>query len=199
MTTKANMNGQARKSLADQIDRLDAMLDGLSEGLNEAVATAVQEAVGAAVQHAVQVVLREVLTNPDMLARLGGAALPVAAPASAASAARSPKTSWKQRWAAMCKSLTALQTAARQECVRRVRQARAWTAGAWMQVRLLGRIKHQLLIALSVGAAVGVGAYCAGPWLAATAGGAAGFCTTLAVQAGLALKRLWMQAASSLG
>jgi hypothetical protein len=26
MTTKANMNGQARKSLAEQIDRLDAML-----------------------------------------------------------------------------------------------------------------------------------------------------------------------------
>jgi AcrR family transcriptional regulator len=191
MTTKANMNGQARKSLADQIDRLDAMLDGLSEGLNEAVATAVQEAVGAAVQHAVQAVLREVLTNPEMLARLGGAALPVAAPASAASAARSPKTSWKQRRALVCKSVTALQTAARQEGGRRVRQARAWTAGAWMQVRLLGRIKYQLLIALSVGA------YCAGPWLAATAGGVAGFCTTLAVQAGMALKRLWTQAATS--
>ena len=29
MTTKLNTNGQARKSLSDQIDRLDMMLDGL--------------------------------------------------------------------------------------------------------------------------------------------------------------------------
>ena len=55
-------NGRQRKSLADQIERLDSILDGLSDGLNEAVATAVREAVRA--------VLAEVLTNPELLARL---------------------------------------------------------------------------------------------------------------------------------
>ena len=35
MTTKTITNGQARKSLAEQLDRLDTMLDGLSDGLND--------------------------------------------------------------------------------------------------------------------------------------------------------------------
>jgi hypothetical protein len=35
MTAKTNANAQVRKTLADQIDRLDAMLDGLADGLND--------------------------------------------------------------------------------------------------------------------------------------------------------------------
>ena len=50
-------NGRQRKSLAEQIDRLDSVLDGLADGLNEAVATAVKETVHA--------VLSEVLSNPE--------------------------------------------------------------------------------------------------------------------------------------
>ena len=42
--TSATRNGTIRKSLADQIDRLDNTLDGLSSNLNEAVASAVKEA-----------------------------------------------------------------------------------------------------------------------------------------------------------
>ena len=71
MSTKTTTNGQARKSLAEQIDRLDAVLDGLADGLNGAVAAAVKEAVGVAVQQAVQAVVREALANPELLARLG--------------------------------------------------------------------------------------------------------------------------------
>src|SRR6202011_2166360 len=96
MTTKVNTNGQARKSLAEQIDRLDAMLDGLADGLNDAVAAAVKEAVGVAVQQAVQTVVREMLTSPELLARLG-ATPPVAATA-APPAPKAAKVSWKQRW-----------------------------------------------------------------------------------------------------
>ena len=50
MTTKVNTNGQARKSLSEQLDRLDAVLDGLADGINDTVVMAVKEAVGAAVQ-----------------------------------------------------------------------------------------------------------------------------------------------------
>jgi hypothetical protein len=39
-TTKTNANGQERKTLASQIDRLDSILDGLSEALSESVSTA---------------------------------------------------------------------------------------------------------------------------------------------------------------
>jgi hypothetical protein len=65
-TTKTYANGQERKTLASQIDRLDTILDGLSEALSESVATAVQEAVSLAVKEAVQTVLTEVLTNPEL-------------------------------------------------------------------------------------------------------------------------------------
>ena len=73
--------------LAEQIDRLDAVLDGLAEGINDTVVSAVKEAVGAAVQ----AVLREVLSSPELLARLA-----VAVPK-----AEKPKGSWKNRWAAV--------------------------------------------------------------------------------------------------
>jgi hypothetical protein len=69
-TTKSHANGQERKTLASQIDRLDRILDGLSEALSESVSTAVQEAVSLAVKEAVQTVLTEVLTNPVLRDRL---------------------------------------------------------------------------------------------------------------------------------
>jgi hypothetical protein len=69
-STKSNVNGQERKTLASQIDRLDTILDGLSEALSESVATAVQEAVSLAVKEAVHTVLTEVLTNAELRDRL---------------------------------------------------------------------------------------------------------------------------------
>jgi hypothetical protein len=72
MNPTTNANGQ-RKSLASQIDRLDALLDGLADGLTDAVAQAVKGAVALAVKEAVQAVLTEVLTNPAVLAKLQAA------------------------------------------------------------------------------------------------------------------------------
>jgi hypothetical protein len=74
--TTTNADGRARKSLAEQIDRLDAILDGLSEALGGAVTAAVTEAVGVAVKEAVQGVLAEVLTNPALQEKLRGMAGP---------------------------------------------------------------------------------------------------------------------------
>jgi hypothetical protein len=73
-------NGKARKSLAEQIDRLDSILTGLSEALEGAVADAVQRAVGVAVERAVQGVLAELVTNPAVAELLRGTA-PLAGPA----------------------------------------------------------------------------------------------------------------------
>ena len=69
-TTKSHVNGQERKTLASQIDRLDTILDGLSEALSESVSTAVQEAVSLAVKEAVHTVLTEILTNAELRDRL---------------------------------------------------------------------------------------------------------------------------------
>src|SRR3954471_13554838 len=76
MTTKTNANGQERKTLASQLDRLDPILDALGVGLNEAVARAVRDGVGTAVTAAVQAAVVEVLTNPELLERLRPATQP---------------------------------------------------------------------------------------------------------------------------
>ena len=80
MSKTLETNGQTRKTLASQLDRLDRILDGLSEGLDQAVAQAVREAVGLAVREAVQAVLTELLNNPALREQLQKAVPPEAPP-----------------------------------------------------------------------------------------------------------------------
>src|SRR5438093_5686165 len=101
--TSTSLNGAARaagaprKSLAQQLDRMDQMLDGLSDGLSAAVVDAVKDAVGQTVQAA----LREVLTHPGVVARLAPAT-PSAAHPAIASPAPARRLSWAGRvWAAI--------------------------------------------------------------------------------------------------
>ncbi len=61
-TPRTTSNGQPRKTLASQLDRLDGILDGLDAALSGAV----QDAVEQAVKQAVQAVLTEVLTNREL-------------------------------------------------------------------------------------------------------------------------------------
>ena len=57
----------ARKSLADQIDRLDGILDGLADALNESVADAVKDVIAQVVRDAVETAVKEVLSSPELL------------------------------------------------------------------------------------------------------------------------------------
>src|SRR5262249_53308881 len=74
--TTTTTNGQVRKTLASQLDRLDSILDGLSDALNGAVASAVEgaveravkQAVGEAVRETLQAVIAEGVSNPDLVA-----------------------------------------------------------------------------------------------------------------------------------
>src|SRR6187397_1410588 len=70
MTGTMVNNGRARKTLADQIDRLDGILDGLADALNTAVAEAVRQGVEVAVKAA----LAEMLAHPELRRRLTGPA-----------------------------------------------------------------------------------------------------------------------------
>ncbi len=69
-TTRTASNGQPRKTLSSQLDRLDGILDGLDSALTGAV----QDAVEQAVKQAVQAVLTEVLTNRELQRHLQQAA-----------------------------------------------------------------------------------------------------------------------------
>jgi hypothetical protein len=90
-------NGRQRKSLAEQIDRLDAILDGLSDALQGAVAQAVQEAVGLAVKEAVRAVLTEILTNPQVQEKLRGPVGPPPPPAAGPKPAATPGSRLRER------------------------------------------------------------------------------------------------------
>jgi hypothetical protein len=197
--TISSSNGQqVRKTLASQLDRLDAILDSLSDGLNQAVASAVEQAVEAAVREGVRQGVRgalsEILSDPEVLAAIRATAAAQAADAQPAAAAppapsRGPGLlgrAWNRVKAAAHRAGSPLGAAAR-----RVRQAAA-TACGWLC--LLKPFRGRILLALSVGAAAGVGAYFAGPYVAAGAGWLAGVLSTVAVQAGIALRRLTAQA-----
>jgi hypothetical protein len=61
-TTRPESNGKARRSLADQIDRLASILDGLDHALSGAVRDAVERGV----RQAVQSVMAEALANREL-------------------------------------------------------------------------------------------------------------------------------------
>jgi hypothetical protein len=207
MTT---INGRAqRKTLASQLDRLDGILDALSQGLQEAVAGVVQQAVSQAVGDAV----RAVLTDPELLRRLAATTAPVADPAPQATPVpqQAPTSTVKRSrlgaaWLGACAALGAGWHWAGRVAGR----VRAWSgvrlratvealsgplgcAWRWLAgvAELAWLARRSLLLATAVGLVLGVTVYLAGPWAAAAAGWLAGFVTTAAVQAGLALRRLF--------
>lgn len=187
MTMTNTPNGRAtRKSLAEQIDRLDQILDCLADGLNEAVATAVREAVGIAAQQAVQTVFTEILTNPAVLAKLQG--LQAVAIAQPTNEVRKPTL--RERIRRIQSWIGDRLRDLGQVCsvVSQYLYQRSVSLGNRLQV--LRQFKGPLLIALGVGVLMGVTAYFAGPWLRGVASGLGGFTTTLAVKAGVLLRRM---------
>jgi hypothetical protein len=197
-TTTTTTNSHPRKTLASQIDRLDSLLDGLSENLNQAVADAVQgavelavrQAVGQAVREAVQAVLTEVLSNADLLAAVRGL-LPVPPPPDPAP---DPPERPKGGFRRVCDSIRAGLAVAGTACAAvagKVAGVKAVARSGW---HFLKQSRGRLLAACGVGVAAGALTYLAGPWLAVVASSAAGFVTTLAVQAANGLRRLFCPA-----
>jgi hypothetical protein len=176
-TTTTNTDGRSRKSLAEQIDRLDAILDGLSEALVGAVAAAVQEAAGRAVREAVQAVLAEALTTPALRER----ALHV--DSQPAPRADSPSVSRP-----LARLATWLGARAR-SCVRACTAGLDWVRDTAVRLSLLAgsRLRAALLAAGAVTAGV---AHFARARLARMIGRLSGWATGLAAMFGPALRRL---------
>jgi hypothetical protein len=176
-TTTTNADGRTRKSLAEQIDRLDAILDGLSDALTEAVAAAVSEAAGRAVQEAVQAVLAEVLSNPALRERALAAESPPAPQADSPSVPRP-----------LARLATWLGARAR-SCAQTCLAGLYWACDTAVRVSLLAgsRLRAALLAARAVTA--GVAKFTRGQ-LAAVAGRLSAWATGLAAAAGSALRWL---------
>jgi hypothetical protein len=187
-------NSKVRKSLSEQIDRLDTILDGLAEALNGAVADAVTQAVGLAVKEAVQTVLTEILSNPDLRAQLQGSA--VASLATGTDPAiRSTATSLVDRVAQNTAHLanwcTARLHALAQLGRRAALQVGRLAADLSARVRGLRHFVRPLAAALFLGIATGIAAYCVGPWLAGVVGGAGGLSLRLALRVRRLLWQVW--------
>jgi hypothetical protein len=187
-------NSKVRKSLSEQIDRLDKILDGLAEALNGAVADAVTQAVSLAVKEAVQTVLTEVLSNPDLRAQLQGSAV---APIAAGNdpAIRSTATSLVDRVAQNAAHLanwcTARLHALAQLGRRAVQQVGRVATDLLARVRGLRLFARPLAAALLLGVATGIAAYCAGPWIAGVVGGAGSLSLRLALRVRRLLWQVW--------
>jgi hypothetical protein len=185
-------NSKVRKSLSEQIDRLDKILDGLAEALNGAVADAVTQAVSLAVKETVQSVLTEVLSNPDLRARLqGSAATPANTPVAGFPPARSIMN-WVgttvTRFANWCSDrLCALGQVSR----RIVQHVRWIAADLSARISRLRFLVPPLAMALLLGIATGMAAYCVGPWLAGVVGGAGGLGLRLAIRMRCVLCQVW--------
>jgi hypothetical protein len=219
MTTTHTNGAMARKSLASQIDRLDAILDGLAENLNEAVATAVvaavKEAVTVAVQEAVQAAVIEVLTSPELQQRLGTAIMPVSQPAvpvavktaekvrrcwgwlvgTAKGALNTATTAGKTVALNMIETvgccLAIAQTLGLNVRARAVERARVSWLQAVILVSLAKRFRKELLVAIGVGLVVGVTCYVGGRELAAVVSGLAGFAGSLTASVLNRLRWVW--------
>jgi hypothetical protein len=186
-------NSKVRKSLSEQIDRLDRILDGLAEALNGAVADAVTQAVSLAVKEAVQTVLTEVLSNPELRAQLQGSTVaPIAT--NAYPATRSTATSLVHRVAQSAAHLanwcTARLHALAQLGRRAVQQVGRVATDLLTRVQGLRLFVPPLAAALLLGVATGIAAYCAGPWLAGVVGGAG----SLGLRLALHVRRLVCEA-----
>lgn len=73
MANTMNTNGRpVRKSLAEQLDRLEGVIETLADGLNQTVAEVVKEAVTVAVQQAIEGMIQAVMANPQLLRHLAG-------------------------------------------------------------------------------------------------------------------------------
>jgi hypothetical protein len=208
--TTTTTNGRTRKSLAEQIDRLDAILDGLADALNEAVADAVKGAVTAAVQEAVHAAVVEVLTNAELRKRLGLIQPPASQPSAPvvvllADAARrcwnwltdawhTAKTVAGMAGSKVMEAANRCLIAGRaklQEMREQVsRKARTgWTLAVALTA-LARRFRKQLLVALGVGVLVGVVFYLGGREVASVGCGLAGFAVSLATGAVNRLRRM---------
>ena len=193
--TTTTTNGQVRRTLASQLDRLDSILDGLSDALNGAVATAVEgaveravkQAVGEAVRETFQAVIAEVVSNPDLLA----AARSLLAPGNPTDVPPDPPERPRGLFRRACDKVQAGVAAAGSACAAvagRVAGVKTMARAGW---GLTKRFKGRVLAACGVGLAAGAATLLAAPWLGVAAAAVGGFFSTLAISARNTLRGLF--------
>ena len=196
----APMNGaQQRKTLANQLDRLDNIIDAMADGLPKTIADVVCQAISAALPQAIQAVITQVLSQPEVLRQLAGlnAPVPAASPATNEAITTAP-AQMPQTESAAPSSRSKLGT------------AWGWlrtttcNTGTWVCSKLpsvregvcaAGRKvwQHRYLVALSlaIGVMVGCTSFVAGPLLSSMALGLCGAAASAGAYLAAPFVRLW--------
>jgi hypothetical protein len=204
MTTTQSVNGRTRKSLAEQIDRLDEILEGLAQSLDAAAAGAVKEAVNVALKESVPAAVLEVLANKELQQRAGVTHTPATQPPPmAVRLTNTARRCWnwlaeaaRDTWDSittvgqvvkvwMLEAANHILATGRAK-VQQVRdQVTAGVRVGWMRLVVLATLARQLRrrlpVALGVGVAAGLIAYLAGPLVVPVACGVVGFFGALLV------------------
>jgi hypothetical protein len=199
MALTATLNGrrEPRRSLSQELDRLDKMLDGLAEAIPGAVADSVKEAVTTAVAEAFRATLMEVAANPEIIALLRGARAATVcneqpAPAKAPlhqQIRKSVSNAWKH-------ALAGLKLAGN-FVVSPVQTVVRCTITSYRQINTIWGLRKPILIALGVGVVIGVAAYASAPWISAAIAACGAASTTLLGQFAMWARR--MRASLSFG
>ncbi len=190
MSATACTNGKPqRRQLADQLDRLDAIIDALAEGLNGAVADACREGTRLAVKDAIV----EILTSPELRAMLVPQALPVPAPKTPDTL---PEPKKSGLWSRIKAKVAAARTAVAGVLVKTKAAVAAKVAGVTAAVAAAGTaageslpVRRALGVALGAGLLIGLVCYQLPESASAAVAGVGAACTTVAVQMGTWLKR----------
>jgi len=196
-TTTTNPNGRIRKTLASQLDRLDDILDTLANGLNEAVTTTVRDAVSDAVRDAVKLAIIEIVTSPELQELLRATQPQMTEPIEVPVATLVKPGIGERLWGAMkctgkkiagmmgwtCNrvrnGLSSCWTALKQLTLKVSRRVVTMAKGTWNLLSFAGSfawlLRKPLLLGIGIGTLIGVGCYLAGPLVASTFSGIAGF------------------------
>ena len=193
--TTTTMNGKPqRKQLADQLDRLDAIIDALADGLNGAVADAAREGTRLAVKDAIV----EIMTNPELRAMLAPARPePTPAPAAPPVYDLPPQprpvpglwTRMKAKAAAARAAVVKAATKVKAKVADTCKAARESVTSVGEATGEVLPLKRVLWTAAAVGVAVGVVCLIMPQTAAAAVSAVSVAVTAVAVQAGSWLKR----------
>jgi len=173
----ANGRTESRRSLSQEIDRLDQMLDGLAEAIPATIAESVKEAVSTAVAEAVRITLLELASNPSILAMLR--------PAPASQTVNPNDRGPKPGSGRIGNTIATIWKGAMNKVKAAGRAIAAPFRGAVQNIRSVNRfwsLRRPVIIALGIGAVVGVAGALSAPWLAGILSGVGAAGTTVGAQ-----------------
>jgi hypothetical protein len=199
-TANGTMNARtARKSFADQIDRLDGVLDGLSEALNESVADAVKDVIAETVRQAVHAAVTEVLSSPALLRAALEKHAPTVEEIPVPPAPHPKPPTVKENVARignrLCEKVGRAASLVKDKLNAAARMAGTALAVAPTLLRAIARkvwdFRKPCVVALAVGVSCGAVCYLGGQAFSSIANGASGEAITLSALT-LPLKRLFL-------